>query len=155
MSMDIYTKEYVIALIVFLATIWWIKLIFSKKLIIDSLKSAPTKRKFVKKHIKGFNIVARTVMIILVLGSIFLVVIPAFKDFKNYINGQFNVIKCKTLISSNDGIMIRYRTIQVINIDTSETIELKVKYTPIEVGEYYTIEYLPNMRIGKILSKDK
>lgn len=70
---------------------------------------------------------------------------------KNYINKEFEIANCKVITGDTDKTIFKRRHINVVNIDTGEILELDVGYTPVYTGEYYTIEYLPNVKVGKII----
>ncbi|MDD2376131.1 MAG: hypothetical protein PHD15_00515 [Clostridia bacterium] len=154
MNLDDYAIEYIRYLFIIIGGLWCAKLVFSKKIIIDPEKAYPNKKEFVRKHIKAFNVAARIVLITVPILAIFIIPV-GIKDLKNYINRDFKVIRCKTLSHSIEwDNLIRRRSIKVINIDTGEISIIVFYYKAIEVDEYYTIEYLPNMLVGKIISKD-
>lgn len=149
--MDIYQIEYFKCFLIILGTVAFIYILCTKKKIINLDKVYPSKRGFVKKHFEMFNNIAKIGLIILVIASIFFIIIPGFKDLKDYISGDFKVANCKILTGDSDKTIYKRRHINVINVNTGEILELDVGYIPIYKDQYYTIKYLPNMKIGEII----
>lgn len=152
---DIYISEYISYIVVLVGVMFLTCIAFRKKYIVkpENAKDDIVK-KFIEKHIKGLDIIARIIILIFVIITLGLVIIPSIFDLPYLIKGDFKKINCVTLSSDNYGTLDEKRSIQVKNIDTGEILYLVVKYTPIEVGEYYIIEYLPNLEIGKIVDKN-
>lgn len=153
---DIYISEYVRYTVSLAGIIFVTSISFNKNYIVNP-KNAKDDivRKFIEKHIKVLDVISRIIILTFSIAVIILAIIPAVLDLPYLIKGDFKTINCVTLSSANYGTLNERRPIQVKNVDTDEILYLEVKYTPIEIGEYYTIEYLPNLEIGKIVSKNK
>ncbi|MCX8075388.1 MAG: hypothetical protein N2749_07400 [Clostridia bacterium] len=151
--MDIYQSEYLRFSIAFLGTIILIYILCTKKNIINLNKVYSTKRKFVEKHYNIFNNVVKIVALILILISIFLIVIPSIKDLKRFINKDFEIGNFEVLSGDIEKSFYKRRHINVINMDTGEKLEIDVGYTPINIGDKFIIQYLPNILVGEIISE--
>lgn len=153
---DIYISEYIRYTVALIGIVLVTCIAFKKNYIVKPENAKDDiVRKFIEKHIKIIDIVSRVLILIFALTAFVLAIIPATFDLPYLIKRNFKKIDCVTLSSDNYGTLNEKRSIQVKNIDTDEILYLEVKYTPIVIGEYYTIEYLPNLAIGKIINKNR
>lgn len=155
MDYGLIQKIYIERALVLMIACYFIIRILNKKNIINPQNAIESKQKFIMKNNKKIDIIARVCMLIYV-GYVFpFVVLPALLDVPNIMNGKFITIQCKTISHDNVGDMQKIRDIEVIDIKTNKKLFLRVNYLPINENEKYTINYLPHLRIGKIVDNDK
>lgn len=142
--------ERTIALIV---SCYCIKGIFSKKSTLDPQKALNVGRKSAKKFNKKLDIMMRILMGLYVTIAIPLAVIPAILDIPYVIEKKYETMECKTISYSRGNNIVEKRDIQVVDLETQKRIKLAVVYTSIEKNEYYTINYLPHLKVGTIIQK--
>jgi len=86
---------------------------------------------------------------------IFLYVPKVIMDFSNVREDGFIVDVCTVIGQSNAGNpMTPQSRSPVCGMEnTGEEIQLTIFYTPMNIGEKYTIVYLPNTKLGRVLNK--
>lgn len=139
-----------------LGVLWCIFKIISKKNVINIKEVYPTKREFMKKHMKKVDIILRIFLTLVVIVYIFFALIPTIKDFNGYINKKYVKADCVVTFgnSEKEGWNIR-RHVNLQNVSTGEIISLDISSKELYKGDYCTIEYLPNIKIGKVTSINK
>lgn len=142
--------ERTVALIV---SCFCIKGIFSKKTTVDPKKVLGAGRKFTEKYNKKIDIIMRLLMGLYITIAIPLAVIPAILDIPYVIEKKYETMECKTISYSRGNNIVKKRDIQVVDLKTQKRIELAVVYNHIEKNEYYTINYLPHLKVGTIVRK--
>lgn len=144
---------YVQTTIVFICVCFCIRGLFNKRTNINPNRAFPPKREFVIKYSRRIDIIARIIMGVFTIVAISYIIVPAISDLPYVVNEKYITMQCKTISHDNVGNVVKTRTIQVIDMKTKKITELKVNYTPIEKNEYFTINYLPHLKIGKIIYK--
>ncbi len=146
-------KVYIERLFVLIVVIYFVVRVLNKKTIINPKNAIPSKREVIIKYNKKLDLIARICMIIYTVYALPFVLFPAIMDIPYIAQERCITIECKTISHDNVGDIDKIRTIQVINLKTNETLFLKVNYSPIQENEYFVIEYIPHLRIGKIIGK--
>ena len=127
--------------------------VFNKKTLLNPKNAIPSKQEFILKHNKKLDLIARICMVTYVLYSVPYVIFPALQDIPYVAKDKYNIIQCKTISHDNIGDMSKIREIEVVDINSGNKLYLKVNYTPIQENQYFTIGYLPHLKIGKIIDE--
>lgn len=153
MDYGLVAEVYIERVLVLIVTLYFIIRIFNKKTLLNPENAITSKRNFVIKYNKKLDLIARICMIIYILYVIPFGIFPAILDIQYIINEKYITINCKTISNDNIGDMKKIREIKVVDIDNGNKLFLKLNYTPIEENQNYIINYLPHLKIGKIIEK--
>lgn len=151
MDTRIIAITYIKCLLVASVAIYCLVFIFSKKSVINVRRIPKSKKESIQKNSKKVDFIFRVVMAIYIIISIPLLIVPALLDIPNVVQGKYETIQCRTISHDNVRDIVKQRNIFVVDVKTNKSIELKVNYGPIQEGEYFTINYLPHLRIGEIV----
>lgn len=153
MDYGLIQKVYLERFLVLVLACYCIVRILNKKTLINPQNAIAAKQKFIIDNNKSLDLLARICMVIYVLYAIPFAVFPALLDIPYVMNENYATIECKTISHDKVGDLKKIRDIEVIDVKTNINLYLRVNYTPINENEYYKINYLPHLRIGKIVDK--
>ncbi len=124
--------------------------LFGKKYTIQPSKNLTQKEKdFIEKHKLVFEIFARCIYFTLVIGGFLLIVLPCIKDLPAIINDDYSYVTGEIVsVATDDG---NRKEVKIRENKTGEEIYIVINYKEINIGQEYTIKYLPNLLRGEIV----
>lgn len=126
--------------------------LFSNKYTIQPSESLTKKEKdFIEKHKLFFEIVTRLFCFFLVIGGIIRFVIPCIMDLPAVIKNEYNIstgVIVGKVEESGDRKIIRLK-----DSETGNIISIVVNCKEINIGQEYTIKYLPHILRGEVVTK--
>lgn len=148
-----FEKIFIIIGIIYLAKIL-LNYVVDKKSIIKVEDAHPNEQKFMKKHLKGFNIFAVSCLIFIITVTS-IILYNYILEFPNVINHKMKTMDAITTSSSlARGDIVTKRSIEFKDINTNKTIILEVLSPPIKKGECMKIKYFSHIEIGIIVEKN-
>ena len=124
--------------------------LFGKKYTIQPSEKLTQKEKdFIEKHKLVFEIIARSIYFALVIGGFTAFVVPCIKDLPALIKDDYSFVTgvaVEKVDENGDRKIVRLKDSENGNI-----ISIIVNYKEINIGQEYTIKYLPNIERGEII----
>ena len=124
--------------------------LFGKKYTIQPSEKLTQKEKnFIEKHKLVFEIIHRSIFFALVIAGYLAFVIPCARDLPAFVKKEYNILTGVVVEKVEES--GKRKIIRLNDAKSENVISIIVNYDEINIGQEYTIKYLPNLLRGEVI----